>query len=146
VLEPLYGCLGLAEAAMTGAAPANADRSFGPGPQGAQSDEALVARFIADYRADAPCASSAGLHPQDAVPPLDAARAREILRGPPALDFAETATWTAKWYRALAEGEDAGRITIAQIEAYLGSRVRLVSPFVSQCSEEARHEQSRIHG
>jgi CDP-glucose 4,6-dehydratase len=146
VLEPLSGYLLLIEAAMADAARIEGGWNFGPGPQSEQSVETLVTRFIADYGGDARWTFDAAPHPHEAnLLRLDTAKARELLRWSPMLDFAETVRWTAHWYRALAEGEDAERITAAQVNAYLGQRVRLVSPFSTQHRQETQ-DGERLHG
>jgi len=146
VLEPLMGYLQLIEAAMSGDGRIVGGWNFGPGSQSEQSVEALVKRFIDDYGFGANWTFDPGPHPHEAnLLRLDTARAREILRWSPMLDFAETVSWTAQWYRSLALGQDPARVTAAQLDAYLGQRVRLVSPFSSQLTQETP-EGERLHG
>ncbi|MDE2363509.1 MAG: hypothetical protein KGM42_12590 [Hyphomicrobiales bacterium] len=47
----------------------------------------------------------------------------------PLLDAAEAARWSAEWNAAVARGADMAAFTRAQVDAYLGQRVRFVSPF-----------------
>ena len=50
----------------------------------------------------------------------------------PLLSAEEAADWTADWRRAFEAGEDMRAVTLQQVDAYLGQRVRLVSPFASE--------------
>ncbi len=146
VLEPLTGYLMLAEAAASGDAGIEGGWNFGPGSSSERSVEALVTAFIDSYGGGARWTFDAGPHPHEAnLLRLDTAKARDILRWSPLLDFSETVAWTAHWYRALAEGEDARRITASQIDVYLGQRVRFVSPFSPQDSQETQNGE-RLHG
>jgi CDP-glucose 4,6-dehydratase len=137
VLEPLTGYLMLIERAMTDPAFVDGGWNFGPGPGSEQSVEALIERFIAAWGDGARWTRDAGAHPHEArVLRLDTSKAREILGWTPLLDFEETASWTASWYRDFADRRDMVDKTLEQIDSYLGQRVRLTSPFPSKAQEE----------
>lgn len=53
----------------------------------------------------------------------------------PLLDGAEAQEWTADWRAAFEAGADMRAVTLAQIDAYLGQRVRLTSPFAHAADE-----------
>jgi CDP-glucose 4,6-dehydratase len=138
VLEPLTGYLMLIETAMTGSARLDGGWNFGPGAASEQSVEALVTRFIDAYGGGASWARDHGDHPHEAnLLRLDTAKAREMLRWSPLLDFGETVDWTTQWYRALADGKDVVATTMMQVDRYLGQRVRLVSPFSRKAPRES---------
>ena len=137
VLEPLTGYLMLIERAMTDPAFVDGGWNFGPGPGSEQSVEALIEGFIAAWGDGARWTRDAGAHPHEArVLRLDTSKAREILGWTPLLDFEETASWTASWYRDFADRRDMVDKTLEQIDSYLGQRVRLTSPFPSKAQEE----------
>jgi CDP-glucose 4,6-dehydratase len=129
VLEPLTGYLRLIEAALTGATDVEGGWNFGPGPESERSVETLVARFARRWGPDAYWINDRGEHPHEArLLRLDSSKARETLKWSPLLDFGETIDWTAQWYRAFADQRDMKAITLEQVDAYLGQRVRLTSP------------------
>ena len=119
--------------------------NFGPGAASEQSVEALVTRFIDTYGGGAAWTRDHGDHPHEAnLLRLDTAKAREMLRWTPALDFAETVDWTTQWYRALADGRDVAETTLTQVDRYLGQRVRLVSPFTQKLLQESLLAERRL--
>ena len=147
VLEPLTGYLMLIEAALTGAVRADGGWNFGPGAGAEQSVETLVTRFIETYGGDASWSRDHGDHPHEAhLLRLDTTKAREALRWSPLLDFGQTVDWTTQWYRDLADGRDIVETTMAQIDQYLGQRVRLVSPFTREMSRENLEAERRYRG
>jgi CDP-glucose 4,6-dehydratase len=131
VMEPLAGYLLLAEAAAKGALPQGENAfNFGPGAASERCVEELAARFVAAWGDGARWTRDDGPHPHEAPTlRLDASKAREILGWRPLLDFDETTDWTAQWYRAFAAGADLREATLRQVDAYLGQRVKLTSPF-----------------
>ncbi|MCW2314979.1 CDP-glucose 4,6-dehydratase [Rhodoblastus acidophilus] len=133
VLEPLSGYLMLAEqAARQGEAFADG-WNFGPGAESEQDVETLLTRFMAAWGPEARWLPDRSAHPHEAgVLRLDASKAREKLGWTPLLSFDETVEWTARWYRAHAAGADLRALTFDQLDAYLGQRVRLTSPFSKQ--------------
>ncbi|WP_244594149.1 CDP-glucose 4,6-dehydratase [Rhodoblastus sphagnicola] len=147
VLEPLSGYLMLAEqAARHGEAFADG-WNFGPGPDSERDVEALITRFIAAWGPGARWTPDRAAHPHEAgLLRLDASKAREKLDWRPLLSFDEAVDWTARWYRAHATGADVRGKTFDQIDAYLGQRVRLTSPFPAHESgaTQEQHAAERI--
>ena len=128
----------LIETAMTGSARLDGGWNFGPGAASEQSVEALVTRFIDAYGGGASWTRDHGDHPHEAnLLRLDTAKAREMLRWSPLLDFGETVDWTTQWYRDLADGKEVATTTMTQVDRYLGQRVRLVSPFTQNSPRES---------
>ncbi|MCB1539611.1 MAG: NAD-dependent epimerase/dehydratase family protein [Rhodoblastus sp.] len=60
----------------------------------------------------------------------------EALGFAPLLDAAEAQQWTQDWRAALDSGRDMRAVTLDQVDAYLGQRVRLTSPFAALRDEE----------
>jgi CDP-glucose 4,6-dehydratase len=113
-----------------------ADRSvaegwnFGPRETGVRDVEALVTRFMAEWGPGARWIPDRRAHPHEAATlRLDSRKASERLGWEPLLDFDETVAWTARWYAAFAAGAAVDGITRDQVDAFLGQRVRLTSPF-----------------
>jgi CDP-glucose 4,6-dehydratase len=146
VLEPLAGYLALIEKAMTAPDAACAGAfNFGPGPDSERSVSELLEQFIAGWEKPARWERDTGAHPHEArVLRLDTAKARETLAWSPLLSFAETARWTAKWYRAFVDGADIEALTLQQIDAYLGQCVRLTSPFDALDTKEKNDDPTRL--
>ncbi len=148
VLEPLSGYLALIEKAMTLGPAAGLDGAFnfGPGPESERNVEELLAHFISAWGAPAQWERDGDDHPHEArLLRLDIAKARELLQWTPLLDFHEATQWTAQWYRAFAGGADMAQTTLQQIDRYLGSRVRLTSPF-AEASRDQEYDQRIVAG
>jgi CDP-glucose 4,6-dehydratase len=106
--------------------------NFGPGGDSEQDVEALLTRFIEAWGQGARWTPDRCAHKHEAnLLRLDTTKAREKLGWRPLLDFNEMVDWTARWYRAHARGADMRALTYDQIDAYLGQRVRLTSPFTA---------------
>jgi CDP-glucose 4,6-dehydratase len=132
VLEPLSGYLMLAEQAFRHGADFAEGWNFGPGGDSEQDVEALLTRFIEAWGQGARWTPDRCAHKHEAnLLRLDTTKAREKLGWRPLLDFNEMVDWTARWYRAHARGADMRALTYDQIDAYLGQRVRLTSPFTA---------------
>ena len=56
----------------------------------------------------------------------------------PLFDAVDALQWTQDWRAAQASGGEMRAVTLGQIDAYLGQRVRLTSPFAAQPREEAQ--------
>ncbi|MBX3527288.1 MAG: NAD-dependent epimerase/dehydratase family protein [Rhodoblastus sp.] len=56
----------------------------------------------------------------------------------PLLDAVVARLWTGDWRAAQASGGEMRAVTLGQIDAYLGQRVRLTSPFAAPPREEAQ--------
>lgn len=145
VLEPLYGYLLLAERALTQDAIEGAF-NFGPGVAGERNVAQLLDAFYGALGVDAGWERDGSQHPHEAgLLRLDASRATALLGWSPLLDFDETLTWTADWYRAYAQGDDVRAKTFEQVDAYLGQRVRLETPFpnAARPNGDMVHERKR---
>ena len=130
VLEPLSGYLMLAQQAFLHGKRFGEGWNFGPGPDSERDVESLLERFTAVWGPGASWNRDRSTHPHEAgLLRLDATNAREKLGWRPLLDFDCTIDWTAQWYRAFARGADMRAETMAQVNSYLGRRVRLTSPF-----------------
>lgn len=139
VLEPLSGYLMLAEQAARHGEKFSDGWNFGPGADSEQDVEALLTRFMAAWGPEATWLPDRAAHPHEAgLLRLDASKAREKLGWKPLLTFDETVEWTALWYRAHADGANMRAQTFEQIDAYLGQRVRLTSPFDARDEHEAQ--------
>ncbi|WP_363350357.1 CDP-glucose 4,6-dehydratase [Methylocystis echinoides] len=148
VLEPLSGYLALIERAFSATPDARLDGgfNFGPGPESERSVEDLLTHFISAWGAPAIWERDGDDHPHEArLLRLDTAKARELVHWTPLLDFQQAAQWTAHWYRAFVDGADMADVTQQQIDRYLGSRVRLTSPFADDAKDK-RHEQRSVAG
>ncbi|MFV0279864.1 MAG: CDP-glucose 4,6-dehydratase [Rhodoblastus sp.] len=129
VLEPLYGYLLLAERTYERDDLSDAF-NFGPGLAGERNVAQLLDGFYRGFGADKGWELDAIQHPHEAsLLRLDISRAMSELGWAPLMNFEETLAWTARWYRAFIEGDDARALTFDQVDAYLGQRVRLSSPF-----------------
>jgi CDP-glucose 4,6-dehydratase len=138
VLEPLYGYLLLAEQVFNAGDEFAEGWNFGPGPGNERNVEALITRFMDAWGPGAEWAPDRTPHPHEApVLRLDVSKAASRLGWSCQLDFDETIVWTADWYRMVADGADAQEMTLRQIQAYLGQRLRLTSPFSKDAMETA---------
>jgi CDP-glucose 4,6-dehydratase len=146
VLEPLYGYLLLAEAAF-GRDDVSGPFNFGPGLPGERTVAELLDGFYAAFGMTNGWELDHEARPHEAkLLRLDTSRASATLGWAPLLDFDETLGWTAEWYRAFAQGQDATRLTYEQIDRYLGLRVRFTSPFdVETALPAARRNEETAH-
>jgi CDP-glucose 4,6-dehydratase len=138
VLEPLYGYLLLAEQVFNAGDGFAEGWNFGPGPGNERNVEALITRFMDAWGPGAEWAPDRTPHPHEApVLRLDVSKAASRLGWSCQLDFDETIAWTADWYRMVADGADAQEMMLRQIQAYVGQRLRLTSPFPKDAMEPA---------
>ncbi|MDB5651533.1 MAG: CDP-glucose 4,6-dehydratase, partial [Hyphomicrobiales bacterium] len=143
VLEPLFGYLLLAEKAFSEGDGFAEGWNFGPGPANERNVEALITCFMQAWGEGAQWAPDRTPHPHEApVLRLDTSKAANRLGWSCQLDFDETIAWTADWYRAVATGSDAQEMMLSQIQAYLGQRLKLTSPFTATPSEVAHVRRS----
>jgi CDP-glucose 4,6-dehydratase len=120
VLEPIGGYLRLGEFLLNGAAGVRGEAfNFGPDNALTRSTMELVlelekswpsavheVRVLADGRKEATLLS------------LDASKAATVLAWKPRLDFAQTAAWTAEWYRETAAKKNFAEFTREQIARF----------------------------
>ncbi len=129
VLDPLVGYLMLAERSYADLS-VGEGWNFGPRETGVRDVEALVTRFMAEWGPGARWVPDRRPHPHEAATlRLDSRKAFDRLGWEPLLDFDDTVAWTARWYAACAAGAGVDGITRDQVDAFLGQRVRLTSPF-----------------
>ena len=121
VLEPLTGYLRLAEAMLAGdTLPDDMVFNFGP-----MVDEARPVSWIADAVTALWGGREAWMQDPVAQPyearflEVDSARARSVLGWSPRWRLEVGLERTVAWYRAVADGQDARAVTLAQIEAHL---------------------------
>ena len=128
VLDPLCAYLALVERAHS--APEYACAwNFGPDWRAERPVGDVVKAFAGAWGDSARWQLDAGAHPKEATTlRLDTSRARDVLGYVPLLDFDAMVAWTVDWYRAYADGGDMSRVTLDQIDGYLGQRVRLTMP------------------
>jgi CDP-glucose 4,6-dehydratase len=118
VLEPLAGYLILAERLWTDRACAEA-WNFGPADDDARPVGWVVERVAALWGAGARWQAQVGDHPHEAMQlRLDSSKARAGLGWRPRLGIEAALAWTIDWYRREASGEDAVKLTEAQIARF----------------------------
>jgi len=119
VLEPLSGYLLLAERVWADPAQHAEGWNFGPDEAHAVPVEKLVSTIIRRWGPPAEWKADRGEHPHEAhFLRLDSAKARERLGWKPRLGLETAIEWTVDWYKKEAAGEDARKLTLAQIERY----------------------------
>jgi CDP-glucose 4,6-dehydratase len=123
VIDPLLGYIFLAQAAVV--QPLNGQAfNFGPTAEGNLTVESVVRRFIAAYGRSVDVEIDAGPQPHEAqLLQLDATKARTLLGWNPLLNTTDAIVAAAKWYRAVADGEDPAKLTRANMEEFL-DRIR----------------------
>ncbi len=125
VLEPLAGYLSLAEQLWRDPAMFGEAWNFGPPEDDARSVAWVVERLARLWGDGAGWQQDAGSHPHEAgVLQVDASKARTRLHWRPQLPIENALEWTVDWYRRVAAGESAGRLTLDQIVCYEGMRER----------------------
>jgi CDP-glucose 4,6-dehydratase len=120
VLEPLSGYLLAGLRASAGVFPSGEAFNFGPAAEQVHSVLDLLAALAREWggpeqeriRVEPASFHEAGLLK------LNCDKALALLAWKPALEFAETARLTARWYAGYYGGEDAAFLTSAQIEEY----------------------------
>lgn len=120
VLEALGGYLMIAQRLLGGEAAFADAWNFGPADEDARPVAWIVERMRAAWGGDAaPPAPWTGAIPHEAgLLKLDTSKARSLLGWRPALPLGEALEWVVDWHRAVAAGEDARGITLAQIAGY----------------------------
>lgn len=119
VLEPLAGYLLLARALLERLPDVPASLNFGPSTTAPASVEAIAGWFF-----EAMGEPSRWERPGEPQPPeklalnVDPARAGRTLNWFPCLSNQEAVTWTAWWYRSLAQGTPAATLCNTQIDRY----------------------------
>lgn len=119
VLEPLSGYLMLAERLAMAPEAVPTAINFGPDPQETLTVLQMTDRFGAVLGTAGAWVQASGAQPPEPVQlALDSSLARDRLGWRPLLSAADVIGWTADWYVGLRKGEDARRMTLAQIAQY----------------------------
>ena len=119
LLEPLRGYLMLAERLSAGDATFASGWNFGPADDDAKPVAWIADRLERAWGGGARWVRDEAAHPAEAaVLRLDASKAGRILGWRPAISLETTLDWIVEWYRGLEAGEDARRLTLAQIGRY----------------------------
>lgn len=129
VLDPLTAYLALAEKAYADPSVYGNAWNIGPGFAAERTVADLLAGLSSAWRTPQSWTRDDGPYPKESnMLRLDATRAREILGWTPLLDFDAMIEWTAAWYRGFLDGADMRGLTMTQVDAFLGKRVRLTLP------------------
>jgi CDP-glucose 4,6-dehydratase len=119
VLEPLSGYLALAERLSTEPRSFGEAWNFGPATDDARPVAWVVDRLSTFWGNGARWERDSGSHPHEAgLLQVDASKARARLGWTPRLSLEESLRWTVDWYKRFGAGEDAGALTLDQIERF----------------------------
>ena len=119
VLEPLSGYLALAERLSTEPRSFGEAWNFGPATDDARPVGWVVDRLSTFWGNGARWERDSGTHPHEAgLLQVDASKARTRLGWTPRLSLEESLRWTVDWYKRFEAGEDAGTLTLDQIERF----------------------------
>jgi CDP-glucose 4,6-dehydratase len=120
VLEPLSGYLRLGEFLLNGAAGVRGEAfNFGPDKALTRSTMELVLELEKNWEgAEHEVQILADGRKEAGLLSLDASKAAAALAWHPRLDFAQTAAWTAEWYRQTAEKKNFAELTREQIARF----------------------------
>jgi len=122
VLEPLGGYLVLAQRLIQDGPRFAQGWNFGPRDQDARPVEWIVERLVQQWGDGASWRLDDQLHPHEAhYLKLDISKARTHLGWEPRWSLEETLNHIVEWYHAFHRGEDMMRLSIKQIEAYMGA-------------------------
>lgn len=123
VLEPLSGCLLLAEALATGGRGFTTAWNFGPPASDARTVAYLATKAASVWGAGARWEVDARPQPHEAHHlELDSARARDLLNWRPRWHVDRAIEETVAWYVSHVDGGDMYQYSLAQIEAFLGTQ------------------------
>jgi CDP-glucose 4,6-dehydratase len=118
VLNPLSGYLMLAES-LTLSADFGGGWNFGPAASDVQTVRWIAERISERWDRSLSWEADAGPHPHEAhYLALDSSKARDRLGWVPAWDVASALDAVVDWHRALRDGADLRRTTLAQIEKF----------------------------
>jgi len=122
VLEPVAGYIRLADALLGGlTVPDDGGFNFGPAGEDALPVSRVADILVARWGDGARWARDPAVHPYEArLLEVDSSRARSVLGWSPKWRLDEGLARTVDWYRAVAQGEDARDVTLAQVEDHLG--------------------------
>jgi CDP-glucose 4,6-dehydratase len=119
VLEPLMGCLQLAESLVREGEPFAAAWNFGPSDGAVHAVESVVAKAAAAWGTGARWEPDRGPHPYEArALGLDSSKAAERLGWRSRWSLERAVHETIAWHRHHAAGRDMRAVTLSQIESY----------------------------
>lgn len=123
VIDPLLGYIMLAQAAVMQPLHGQAF-NFGPSAEGNMTVELIVRCFFAAYGRSVDVKIDTNPQPHEAqLLQLDSTKARTLLGWQPLLSTTDAIVAAAKWYRAVADGEDPAKLTRANVDEFL-DRIR----------------------
>lgn len=118
VLEALCGYLVIAQRLAQGADEAATGWNFGPSDDDARPVGWIVDRMIAEW-GEGNWACADGPRPHEArILKLDCSKARAELGWRPVLGLETALDWIVEWHKAVANGDDARAVTLAQLDQY----------------------------
>lgn len=121
VLEPLSGYMSLAERLFSNPGQFSTAWNFGPDDDAAKSVEWIVRTFERAWKSTLVVKLQQADQPHEAkYLKLDSSRAHKRLQWRPRLSIEEAIDWTIDWYKAHESGQDMGKFTMRQIQAYEG--------------------------
>lgn len=119
VLEPLEGYLRLAEALYEHGKEYGEAWNFGPDDAGAVPVSEITRMISGIWDGRIKWKLDQSHHPHEAgYLKLDSSKARTRLNWSPKLPLSEALRWTVEWYQSFLKGEDARKITTAQLSRY----------------------------
>jgi CDP-glucose 4,6-dehydratase len=121
VLEPVAGYVQLAEALLGGLdVPHDGGFNFGPAGDDARQVRDVADQLTARWGEGARWEHDPAVQPYEArLLEVDSSRSRSLLGWSPKWRLDDGLARTVDWYRAVASGEDARAVTLAQIEDHL---------------------------
>jgi CDP-glucose 4,6-dehydratase len=121
VLEPVAGYVRLADALLSGLeVPHDGGFNFGPAGDDAQPVRAVADQLAARWGEGARWEHDPAVQPYEArLLEVDSSRSRSVLGWSPKWRLDDGLSRTVDWYRAVASGQDARAVTLAQIEDHL---------------------------
>lgn len=122
VLDALTGYIMLAEElSVSRAANLQSAFNFGPSAENRYSVDDVVNKFSALLPISTTNLSSNPSSKESTVLALDSKKARALLNWSPRLDFDDSLTWTAEWYKLFCQGYNPYEISRDQVEKWLVS-------------------------
>jgi CDP-glucose 4,6-dehydratase len=122
VLDPVLGYLRLAECLVRQGRSFCGAWNFGPAPASEVSVSVIADHLVRHWQGDVHWQHDASDHPHEAAYlKLDCTKAASELQWRPLLSLDEALRATVEWYRALHDGMNMRKITLAQIEGVLAA-------------------------
>src|SRR5438477_7389137 len=119
VLDPLYGYVTLARRLLDQAPAAKGAWNFGPDSSNEVTVREMASRFTREYGCpEVPVEVVPSKLIESNLLRLDTSKSRIMLGWRPRLDFDQTVSMTAQWYRGFREGRPAAEMVDEQIAAF----------------------------